>query len=151
MRIAADGYIDCRDGRRVRTPGPSSGSEVEPLPEREAIAFLLSHSFPGHRRIVRGLTEGERRQIRLAQWADSVSERMSLVDRVWRSITEPVAPPPKRGEPHLVQIVQYGSVGVSAGPRRIGHAGPASRWGSDRGDELAFEAGISNGAQNRID
>jgi hypothetical protein len=34
---------------------------------------------------------------------------MSLVDRVWRSITEPVGPPPKRGEPHLVQIVQYDS------------------------------------------
>ena len=109
MRVAADGYIDCRDGRRVRMPGLSNRADVEPLPEREAIAFLLSHSFPGHRRIVRGLTESERRQIRLAQWADSVSERMSLVDRVWRSITEPVGPPPKRGEPHLVQIVQYDS------------------------------------------
>jgi hypothetical protein len=108
MRVAADGYIDCRDGRRVRTPGPSDVS-VDPLPEAEAISFLLSHSFPGHRRIVRPMTEGERRQMRLAQWADSVAERMSLVDRVWRSITERIQPAPRPDQPYLVQIVQYGS------------------------------------------
>ena len=106
MRVAADGYIDCRDGRRVRTPGPSDVS-VDPLPEAEAISFLLSHSFPGHRRIVRTMTEGERRQMRLAQWADSVAERMSLVDRVWRSITEPV-PAPVTDTPKLLQVVQIG-------------------------------------------
>ncbi len=108
MRVAADGYIDCRDGRRVRTPGPS-GVTVDPLPEAEAVSFLLSHSFPGHRRIVRPMTEGERRQMRLAQWADSVAERMSLVDRVWRSMTERVPAPIRPDQPHLVQIVQYGS------------------------------------------
>lgn len=107
MRVAADGYIDCRDGRRVRTPG-LTGVRVDPLPEGEALAFLLSHSFPGHRRMVRPMTENERRQMRLAQWADSVSERMSLVDRVWRSITEPVMPPASLGEPFLIQVVQFG-------------------------------------------
>lgn len=107
MRVTADGYIDCRDGRRVRTPGLSQ-ERIEPLPEGEAIAFLLSHSFPGHRRIVRGMTESQRRQMRLAAWADSVSERMSLVDRVWRSITEPVLPPPSPDEPYLLQVVQFG-------------------------------------------
>ena len=108
MRVAADGYIDCRDGRRVKTPGLSGGVSVEPLPESEALSFLLSHSFPGHRRVVRGMTENERRQMRLAQWADSVAERMSLVDRVWRSMTEPVLPPPNPDEPHLIQVVQLG-------------------------------------------
>lgn len=108
MRVAADGYIDCRDGRRVRTPGLSR-TQVDPLPEADALAFLLSHSFPGSRRIVRAMTESERRQMRLAQWADSVAERMTLVDRVWRSITEPVVPPTGRSGPSVVQVVQYGS------------------------------------------
>jgi hypothetical protein len=104
MRIAADGFIDVRDGRRVRTPGHHS-EEITPVPEGEALAFLLSHSFPGHRRVVRGLTEGERRRIRLAMWADSVSERMALVDRIWRGITEAVLPPAKQDEPELLQVV----------------------------------------------
>lgn len=108
MRVAADGYIDCRDGRRVKTPGLSNHERVEPLAEGDAISFLLSHSFPGHRRIVRSMTETERRQMRLAQWADSVSERMALVDRVWRSMTVPVMPPPHPGRPYLVQVVQLG-------------------------------------------
>lgn len=106
MRVAADGYIDCRDGRRVKTPGLAGGERVEPLPEGEALSFLLSHSFPGHRRIIRAMTENERRQMRLAQWADSVSERMCLVDRVWRSMTEPVLPPPTPDTPHLIQVVE---------------------------------------------
>jgi hypothetical protein len=84
MRIAADGYIDLSDGRRVRTPGYHDHG-LEPVPEEEAIAFLLSHSFRGHRRIVRSLSLQERKRIRLALWADSVQERMTLVDRVWRS------------------------------------------------------------------
>lgn len=108
MRIAADGYIDLRDGRRVRTPGYYDHG-LEPVPEEEAIAFLLSHSFRGHRRIIRPLSLQERKRIRLALWADSVSERMSLVDRVWRAITEPVAPPTGSKGPHLVQIVRYGN------------------------------------------
>jgi hypothetical protein len=107
MRVAADGYIDISDGRRVRTPG-FHDHRVEPVPEGEAIAFLLSHSFRGHRRIVRPLSMQERKRIRLALWADSVSERMSLVDRVWRSITERVNPPMSGGEPELAQVVQYG-------------------------------------------
>ena len=83
MRIAADGYIDVSDGRRVRTPG-NHNSDVEPVPEAQALSFLLSHAFPGHRRIVRTLTLAERKKIRMALWADSVAKRMSIVDRIWR-------------------------------------------------------------------
>ena len=108
MRVATDGYIDIRDGRRVRTPGLSTES-VEPMPEAEALSFLLSHSFPGHRRVVRGLNVGERRSMQLAAWADSVSEKMALLDRVWRAITEPMLPPPDHREPQLVQVVQFGA------------------------------------------
>ena len=107
MRIAADGFIDIRDGRRVRTPGLHAES-VDPMPEAEALSFLLSHSFPGHRRIVRSLRLSERRRIRLAAWADSVSERMSIADRVWRAITEPVLPPTDADRPELVQVIQFG-------------------------------------------
>ncbi|MDE3002318.1 MAG: hypothetical protein OXU33_04455 [Gemmatimonadota bacterium] len=86
MRIAADGYLDLSDSRRVRTPGYYDHG-LEPVPEGEAIAFLLSHSFRGHRRVIRPLSIEERKRIRLAMWAESVQERMSLVDRVWRAIT----------------------------------------------------------------
>ena len=106
MRVSADGFIDVSDGRRVRTPG-NHRSEVEPLPESEALSFLLSHSFPGHRRVIRGLSSRDCRLMRMAGWADSVSERMALVDRVWRSITEPVSAPLSDG-PELVQVVQLG-------------------------------------------
>jgi len=108
MRIAADGFIDVSDGRRVRTPGNHSES-VEPVPEAQALSFLLSHSFPGHRRLVRSLTLAERKRIRRALWAESVSERMNIVDRVWRAITEPVLEPSDPNEPELVQVVQLGS------------------------------------------
>lgn len=107
MRVATDGYIDIRDSRRVRTPGIHSES-VDPMPEAEALAFLLSHSFPGHRRIVRSMKATERSRIQLAAWADSVSEKMSLLDRVWRAITEPVLPPEDREQPELLQVVQFG-------------------------------------------
>ena len=107
MRVAADGYLDISDGRRVRTPGYYDHG-VEPVPEGEAIAFLLSHSFRGHRRIVRSLNLQERKRIRLALWADSVSERMSLVDRVWRAITEEVMVTEHSPEPKLIQVVRYG-------------------------------------------
>jgi len=107
MRIHADGYIDLRDPRRVRTPGVVH-KEVEPVPEDEAVSFLLSHAFPGHRKIVRTLSENHRRRIRLARWADSVQERMNLVDRVWRDITEPVLPPADPETPELVQVILYG-------------------------------------------
>lgn len=107
VRIASDGYIDCRDGRHVRTPGFHE-EKVDPMPEGEALAFLLSHSFPSHRRIVRPMSVDERSRIRLAAWADSVSERMTLVDRIWRAITEPVLPPANSHEPELVQVVQLG-------------------------------------------
>lgn len=106
MRIAADGFIDVSDGRRVRTPG-FHDREVEAVPEGEAIAYLLTHSFPGHRRVVRSMTEPERRRIRLAMWADSVAERMVLVDRVWRAITEEVLPPSRYDTPELLQIVRF--------------------------------------------
>ena len=108
MRIAADGYLDISDTRRVRTPGYHDHG-LEPIPEGEAIAFLLSHSFRGHRRIVRSLTLEERKRIRMALWADSVQERMALVDRVWRAITERVSPSPCASAPELIQVVQYGS------------------------------------------
>jgi hypothetical protein len=104
MRIATDGYIDLSDARHVRTPGVNTET-VEPVPEGEALAFLLSHTFPGHRRIVRPLSVEERRRIRLALWADSVSERMALVDRVWRSITVSVPGPKDLETPELIQIV----------------------------------------------
>ncbi|MEX2467649.1 MAG: hypothetical protein WD995_12120 [Gemmatimonadota bacterium] len=105
MRIATDGYIDLSDTRRVRTPGIHTET-VEPVPEGEALAFLLSHSFPGHRRVVRPLSVEERRRIRLALWADSVSERMALVDRVWRAITVSVPGPKNPSEPELIQIIR---------------------------------------------
>ncbi|HUF76203.1 MAG TPA: hypothetical protein VMM35_07980 [Longimicrobiales bacterium] len=108
MRVAADGYIDLRDSRRVKTPGYHDHA-VEPVPEAEAIAFLLSHSFRGHRRVIRPMSVEERKRIRLALWADSVSERMTLVDRVWRAITEPVLPPASNSGPHLVQVIRYGN------------------------------------------
>jgi hypothetical protein len=108
MRVAADGYIDLTDSRRVRTPGYHD-HRLDPVPEEEAIAFLLSHSFRGHRKIVRPLSLQERKRIRLALWADSVSERMTLVDRVWRSMTEAVTPPGNMDEPKLIQVIRYGS------------------------------------------
>ncbi len=107
MRIAADGYIDLTDGRRVRTPGYHDHG-LEPVPEEEAIAFLLSHSFRGHRRVVRGLSVQERKRIRLALWADSVSERMALVDRVWRAISQPITPGEYSEKPQLIQVIRYG-------------------------------------------
>ncbi len=107
MRIAADGYLDLSDARRVRTPGVHDHG-LEPVPEEEAIAFLLSHSFRGHRRIVRPLSLQERKRIRLALWADSVSERMTLVDRVWRAITVPETPGAGSDEPRLIQVIRFG-------------------------------------------
>jgi hypothetical protein len=108
MRIAADGYIDLRTSRKIRTPG-CPGVEVDPYPEAEAVAFLLSHAFPGHRKVVRTLTESHRRRIRLARWAGSVSERMALVDRIWREITEPVLAPQDSATPKLIQVLRYGN------------------------------------------
>jgi hypothetical protein len=107
MRVSADGYIDLRV-TKVRTPGdPTHDQDLDPVPEGEAIAFLLSHSFRGHRRVVRPLSVQDRKRIRLALWADSVSERMTLVDRVWRTITEAVAVPAAKG-PYLAQLIRYG-------------------------------------------
>ena len=109
LRIAADGFMDLSDKRRVKTPGTGNGI-VDAMPEAEALSFLLSHSFPGHRRVVRPLTETDRKNLRLALWADSVQVRMSYVDRVWRNITEPVAPPSDFRRPELVQVIHYGGV-----------------------------------------
>lgn len=108
FRLCADGFIDLRDTRRVRTPG-AFDSRVEPAGEAESISFLLSHAFPGHRRVVRPLSVADRRQIRLAMWADSVQERMNLADRVWRSITEPVPAPPEDAGPILIQVLHHGN------------------------------------------
>ncbi|RMH20194.1 MAG: hypothetical protein D6701_04030 [Gemmatimonadetes bacterium] len=110
-RLHADGWLDISDRRRVRTPGNWS-VQVEPADEAEALAFLLSHAFPGHRRVVKRMSAGDRRKIKLAMWADSVSERMALVDRVWRNITEPVNPPDDGGQPQLVQVIRYGDAWV---------------------------------------
>lgn len=106
MRVAADGYIDLSDGRRVKTPGIHD-HDVEPVSEGEGLSFLLSHAFPGHRRVIRSLNLDELKRLRLAMWADSVSERMTLVDRVWRAITEPVSPPPNPDQPYLLQVIQF--------------------------------------------
>lgn len=107
MRIANDGYMDFTDNGRVRLPG-AYDERLDALPEKEALSFLLSHSFPGTRMIVRPLSEGNRRTLRRALWADSVNQRMDLVDRVWRSITEPVSGTTTSDEPQLLQIVLYG-------------------------------------------
>ena len=109
MRISADGFMDLSDRRRVKTPG-TSDTGIEPMPESEALSFLLSHSFPGHRRIIRAMTQTDRKNLRLALWADSVSVRMAYVDRVWRNITEPVMPPANPGKPELIQVIHYGGV-----------------------------------------
>ncbi len=105
-RVHADGFIDISDRRRVRTPG-NHVVRVNPARDGEALAFLLSHTFPGHRKIVRSMTVSDRKQIQLAMWADSVSERMGLVDRVWRRITEPITPGKLSKRPKLVQVVCY--------------------------------------------
>ena len=107
-RVHADGYLDISDRRRVRTPG-NHEVRVDPAPDAEALAFLLSHTFPGHRKIVRSMTVTDRKQIQLAMWADSVSERMGLVDRIWRRITDPVSPGRLSNRPKLVQVVRYGT------------------------------------------
>ena len=104
MRISTDGFIDFRTSVKVRTPGYHE-AKMDPMPEAEAMAFLLSHSFPGHRRIVRPLTQRERMKLKRASWADSVNERMCLVDRVWRDITTPVPSPADPDVPELVQVV----------------------------------------------
>jgi hypothetical protein len=70
---------------------------------------LLSHTFPGHLKIVRSGTVSDRKQIQLVMWADSVSERMDLVDRIWRRITEPIAPGKASSRPKLVQLVRCGT------------------------------------------
>ena len=51
----------------------------------------------------------DRKRIRLALWAESVQERMSLVDRVWRSITERVHSSTSHTGPELIQVVRYGN------------------------------------------
>jgi len=43
----------------------------------------------------------------MATWAESVDARMSLVDSVWRAITEPVLPP-SGDEPELIHVIHYG-------------------------------------------
>ena len=108
MRRGTDGYIDLRDSRRVVTPGAWDGEKVEPFPEVDALAFLLTHAFPGHRKIVRPLTARHRMRIRTASWADTVAERMTIVDRIWRDITEPVLPPSDPSTPQLLQVVVHG-------------------------------------------
>jgi len=105
MRIRTDGFIDVGNYRRIRTPGYYE-EKMDPMPEAEAVAFLLSHSFPGHRRIVRPLTHRERMKLKRASWADSINERMALLDQVWRGITKPVPPPRDPEKPELVQVVR---------------------------------------------
>lgn len=107
MRLSTDGYIDLRDPRRVKTPGVAV-EDVAPVPESQAVAFLLTHAFPGHRKVVKPLTERHRRRLRVAMWADSVAERMNIVDRVWRQITTEVLPPSDPNAPQLIQVLRYG-------------------------------------------
>lgn len=105
MKISTDGFIDIRDHRRIRTPGYFE-DDMDPMPEAEAVAFLLSHSFPGHRRIVRPMTPRERTRLRMASWADSINQRMALLDKVWRGITKAVPSPLDPNTPELIQIVR---------------------------------------------
>ncbi len=77
------------------------------MPLGEALDFLLSHSFPGHRRLVRPPNSRECSRLHAAVWADSIGERMALVDRVWRSITEAVQAPSDPDKPKLVQVVRF--------------------------------------------
>lgn len=108
MRFASDGFLDTRDSNRVRMPGRYD-EKLEPLPEKEALSFLLSHSFRGPRQIVRSLSEQHRGTLKRAILADTVNKRMGLVDRVWRDITEPTdSPASANGRPQLLQIVLYG-------------------------------------------
>ena len=107
-RVHADGFLDISDRRRVRTPGNHT-IRVDPARDGEALAFLLSHTFPGHRKVVRSMTVSDRKQIQLAMWADSVSERMGLVDRIWRRITEPISLGKVFARPKLIQVVHYGT------------------------------------------
>ena len=108
MRICTDGFMDLRDQRRVRMPGDHK-INVEPMPNRQALEFLLSHTFPGHRKVVRPLSDAHLVRLRLAIWSDSVNERMGMVDRVWRDITEPVMAPVNAPEHHLIQILRIGT------------------------------------------
>ena len=127
-RVHADGFLDISDRRRVRTPG-NHVLPVEPARDGEALAFLLSHTFPGHRKVVRSMTVSDRKQIQLAMWADSVSERMGLVDRVWRRITEPITPGKLSTRPKLVQVVSYGtSWAYPSLPGWLRHPGAPPRW-----------------------
>jgi hypothetical protein len=107
MRICTDGYLDLRDQKYVRMPGLYE-PDVEPMSTRDAVAFLLSHTFPGHRRVTRTLTTTHRTRLRLASWSDSVSERMGMVDRVWREITEPADSPADPSTPEMAQVLHIG-------------------------------------------
>jgi hypothetical protein len=106
MKISTDGYLDLRDRRRVVTPGRND-RVTEPMPLGEALDFLLSHSFPGHRRLVRPPNSRECSRLHTAVWADSIGERMALVDRVWRAITEAVQSPSNTDKPTLIQVVRF--------------------------------------------
>jgi hypothetical protein len=55
------------------------------------------------------MSEADRKLIQLAMWAESVTERMGLIDRVWRRITEAVTPPNNQERPELIQVVRFGS------------------------------------------
>ena len=57
---------------------------------------------------MRSMTVSDRKQIRLAMWADSINERMGLVDRIWRRITDPLTPHKHLARPKLIQVVRYG-------------------------------------------
>ena len=92
MRIHADGYIDLRRSSKIRTPGPVV--DVEPSPEDQAVEFLLSHAFPGHRKVTRPLTEGHRRRIRLAR-----CERTLRSDPPLRHSCHALCPPRQRSPP----------------------------------------------------
>ena len=105
MRIAADGYVDLGD-YRVRTPGRHQ-ERFDPLPLGEGLAFLFSHSFRGHRTVVRAPTEWELSYLQHGLWSETISDRMDQVDRVWRAITEPAPAPTNLERPQLVQVVEY--------------------------------------------
>jgi hypothetical protein len=141
MRICTDGFMDLRDQRRVRMPGDHK-INVEPMPTRQALQFLLSHTFPGHRQVARPLTDAHRTRLRLAMWAGSVSERMAMVDRVWREITEPATAPANLTDAHLIQILRVGSdwefqVYLSGDSTRVIPPGGEASWRIDHPEGIS--------------
>ena len=87
----------CQIESHVGKQPPNDLSKLAPCFCAEEPASLIWYSQPYSVRL------------RLALWSDSVNERMGMVDRVWRDITEPVMAPVNAPEHHLIQILRVGT------------------------------------------